>query len=139
MIEQGYVGSVNEAFDRYLAGGRPAFVPRDDVTPEWSIGLIHAAGGAAVLAHPLTTDDPGAMMDRLIPAGLDGAEVEYGAYDGSQRAYLRELAESRGLIPTGGSDFHGASHRENTPLGSGRVEMSIVDQILDRSKGYWRT
>jgi predicted metal-dependent phosphoesterase TrpH len=139
MIDQGYVSSVNEAFDRYLSGGRPAFVPRDDVTPEWSIELIHAAGGVAVLAHPLTTVDPAAWMDRLIPLGLDGAEVEYGAYDNTQRAYLRELATSRGLIQTGGSDFHGAAHRENTPLGSGRVPLSVVDQIRDRSDRYRRT
>lgn len=139
MIDQGYVGSVNEAFDRYLAGGRPAFVPRDDVTPEWSIELIHSAGGAAVLAHPLTTDDPAAMMDRLMPAGLDGSEVEYGAYDDTQRTYLRALAESRGLIPTGGSDFHGAAHRENAPLGSGGVPQSIVDWLRERSEGYQRT
>ena len=139
MIDQGYVASVNEAFDRYLAGGRPAFVPRDDVTPEWSIALIHAAGGAAVLAHPLTTNDPAAMMDRLIPAGLDGAEVEYGAYGETERALLRELAQSRGLIPTGGSDFHGAEHRENAPLGSGRVPLSVVDQIQNRAEEYRRT
>jgi predicted metal-dependent phosphoesterase TrpH len=139
MIDQGYVSSVNEAFDRYLSGGRPAFVPRDDVTPEWSIELIHAAGGVAVLAHPLTTDDPEAWMDRLIPLGLDGAEVEYGAYDDAQRAYLRDLAEVRGLIPTGGSDFHAAEHRENAPLGSGRVPLSVVDQIRDRSDRYRRT
>jgi len=136
MIDLGYVASVNEAFDRYLSGGRPAFVPRDDVTPEWSIELIHSAGGVAVLAHPLTTDDPAAMIDRLIPVGLDGAEVEYGAYDQAQRAYLRDLAVSRGLIQTGGSDFHGASHRENTPLGSGGVPLAVVDLLRERSEGY---
>jgi predicted metal-dependent phosphoesterase TrpH len=136
MIDRGYVGSVNEAFDEYLAGGRPAFVPRDDVTPEWSIELIHLAGGVAVLAHPYTTGDPSAMLDRLVPVGLDGAEVEYGAYDEEQRAVLRHLAAERSLIPTGGSDFHGAAHRENTPLGNGRVPMAIVEQLRERSEGY---
>jgi 3',5'-nucleoside bisphosphate phosphatase len=136
MIDRGYVASVNEAFDQYLAGGRPAFVPRDDVTPEWSIELIHRSGGVAVLAHPYTTGEPAAMMDRLLPAGLDGAEVEYGAYDETHRALLRELAAERSLIATGGSDFHGAEHRENTPLGSGRVPMAVVEQLHARSEGY---
>jgi predicted metal-dependent phosphoesterase TrpH len=136
MIDRGYVASVNDAFERYLAGGRPAFVPRDDVTPEWSIELIHQAGGVAVLAHPYTTGDPAAMMDRLLLVGLDGAEVEYGSYGEEQRAILRELAATRSLIPTGGSDYHGATHRENTPLGSGNVPMAIVEQLRDRSERY---
>jgi predicted metal-dependent phosphoesterase TrpH len=136
MIDRGYVASVNDAFERYLAGGRPAFVPRDDVTPESSIELIHQAGGVAVLAHPYTTGDPAAMMDRLLPVGLDGAEVEYGSYGEEQRAVLRELAAARSLIPTGGSDYHGETHRENSPLGSGTVPMAIVEQLRDRSEGY---
>lgn len=136
MIERGYVESVGEAFDKYLAGGRPGFVPRDDVTPESSINLIHSSGGVAVLAHPYTTENPARMMDRLIEVGLDGAEVEYGAYAEEHRAHLRNLASARSLIQTGGSDFHGLTHRETTPLGAGSVSMAIVDQLHDRSMRY---
>jgi predicted metal-dependent phosphoesterase TrpH len=136
MIERGYVQSVGEAFDLYLAAGRPGFVPRDDVTPEWSIGLIHAAGGAAVFAHPFTTLDPGAMADELMAVGLDGIEVEYGSYGEEHRAILREIGRERGLIQTGGSDYHGVSHREDTTLGSGSVPMSVVDALEDRSRRY---
>jgi 3',5'-nucleoside bisphosphate phosphatase len=136
MIKRDYVSSVNEAFDRFLAGGRPGFVPRDDVTPESAINLIHSAGGVAVLAHPYTTGNPAGTMDRLLKCGLDGTEVEYGAYDEHERAYLRTLANERSLIPAGGSDFHGLDHRESTPLGSGGVSFDIVDQLLARSEQY---
>lgn len=136
MIERGYVDTVSEAFDKYLAGGRPGFVPRDDVTPESSIELIHRSGGVAILAHPYTTDDPARMMDRLIAVGLDGAEVEYGSYDEAQRSYLRSLASARSLIQSGGSDFHGLTHRESTPLGAGSVSLSVVDQLHARSEQY---
>jgi predicted metal-dependent phosphoesterase TrpH len=136
MIELGYVTSVGEAFDRYLAGGRPGFVPRDDVTPEFAIGLIHDSRGAAVLAHPFTTGDVERTLDRLTSVGLDGIEVEYGAYDEEARVVLRNLAAARSLIPTGGSDFHGAGHREDLPLASGVVAMDIVAQLAECCRRY---
>ena len=136
MIEHGYVSSVNEAFERYLAGGRPAFVPRVDITPEASIELIHKSGGVAVLAHPFTTGDPAGMMNRLLSVGLDGAEVEYGSYAETEREELRAMAQARALIPTGGSDFHGADHRECTPLGAGGVSLDVVERLRQRSEQY---
>ena len=136
MVERGYVSSVGEAFDRYLSGGRPAFVPRDNVTPESSIALIHAAGGAAVLAHPYTTGGPERMIQRLTPLGLDGMEVEYGIYDQVQRTYLRKLSERFSLIATGGSDYHGAEHREDAPLGLGSVGLDVVAELETRAQRY---
>ena len=138
MIEKGYVTSVNEAFDRYLGGGRPAFVPRDDITPEWCIELIHQSGGCAALAHPYTTGNPEHMVLRLVRAGLDGLEVEYGSYSEADRAPLRVLAERHGLIPTGGSDYHGATHREDTPLGAGGVAHDVVERLRDHAVRYHR-
>lgn len=136
MIARGYVSTVSQAFEQYLAGGRPAFVPRDDVTPESSIELIHKAGGAAVLAHPLTTGDAAGMVDRLQRVGLDGLEVEYGAYSETQRGPLRELARTRHLIPTGGSDFHGVDHRESTSLGLGGVSLETLNRLHAVSERY---
>lgn len=136
MVERGYVNTVGEAFDRYLAGGRPAFVPREDVTPESSIALIHGAGGAAVLAHPYTTGNPERMIERLLPLGLDGLEVEYGYYDETQRTYLRDLANKFDLIPTGGSDYHGVGHREDSTLGSGSVDDAIVTRLRSRAERH---
>ncbi|MCS7072743.1 MAG: PHP domain-containing protein [Anaerolinea sp.] len=107
MIDAGYVSNVAEAFDRYLYNGGPAYVPRARLTPEEAIALIHAAGGAAVLAHPGALDDPLAMIERLIPAGLDGVEVMHPKNDSDTRLNLLALARRHDLIVTGGSDFHG--------------------------------
>lgn len=126
MIRRGHVATVGEAFDRYLAAGRPGYVEKDEVTAAACIQLIRAAGGVAVLAHPLSTGDPERFAVGLKAIGLVGLEVEYGAYDEDQRAGLRDIAARHGLIPTGGSDYHGPAHRENNRLGDGTVPLSTV-------------
>lgn len=136
MIDRGYVDSVGDAFDRYLAGGRPAFVPRADVTPESAIALIHSAGGIASLAHPYTTGDPAQTVRDLLPAGLDAMEVEYGAYAELERAELRALARAAGMLMTGGSDFHGREHRSDVPLGSGAISLQAVAELEARAERY---
>jgi predicted metal-dependent phosphoesterase TrpH len=133
MIRRGYVQSVNDAFDKYLASGRPAFVPRTDITPEDCIATIHAAGGVASLAHPFTIVDPEAMLGRLRPVGLDAVESEYGAYSEDQRSELRSLATRFDLLRTGGSDYHGPTHRESNPPGSGGVSQSELESIRHRA------
>ena len=118
MIDLGYVASVNEAFDRYLSGGRPAFVPRDDVTPEWSIELIHSAGGVAVLAHPLTTDDPERNDGPPDPRwSLMGPKSSTAPTIRRSVPTCGTLRFPAVLIQTGGSDFHGAAHREEHAAG----------------------
>jgi predicted metal-dependent phosphoesterase TrpH len=136
MIKRGYVASVNEAFEKYLASGRPAFVPRTDVTPEWSIELIHSAGGVASLAHPFTIKEPYPMIEHLVRHGLDAIEVEYGEYNVPQRTWLRQVASEFALLPTGGSDFHGEGHREDAPLGSGGVTRDQLETLRQRSTQY---
>jgi hypothetical protein len=107
MVEAGEVESVREAFDRYLGNGGPAYVARQRLTPEAAIQLIHAAGGAAVLAHPGMLANPRAMVVRLVAAGLDGVEVAHPKNSEAVRLDLRGLAARYHLIMTGGSDFHG--------------------------------
>jgi predicted metal-dependent phosphoesterase TrpH len=129
LIRHGYVADVAEAFDRYLAKGRPGFVEKDDVTAEACIALIREAGGVAVLAHPFSTGDPVRFAQSLQVVGLIGLEVEYGAYDEGKRATLRDLATRLGLVPTGGSDYHGPAHREHNRLGDGLVPTATVTQL----------
>lgn len=129
MIRRGYVTDIAEAFERYLAYGRPGYVEKDDITPEACVALIGQAGGVAVLAHPFSAGDPELVAGRLKAAGLAGLEVEYGAYDEERRAALRAIAERHGLIATGGSDYHGPDHRENNRLGDGQVAMSTVAEL----------
>jgi predicted metal-dependent phosphoesterase TrpH len=118
MVEAGYVDSVRDAFDRFLYNGGPAYAPRPRLTPEEAVGLIHAASGVAVLAHPGLLPDYDAMVRRLISVGLDGVEVIHPSNSENVRLNLRGLAQMYGLIMTGGSDFHGPDIKEGTLLGS---------------------
>ncbi len=107
MVEAGYVSTVKEAFDRYLQVGGPAYIVRRRLSPEEAIELIHGAGGVAVLAHPgLVPHYESLLIERLIPAGLDGIEVVHPDNPPPVEQRTRELAQQYNLIMTGGSDFH---------------------------------
>ena len=134
MIERGHVATVGEAFERYLRSGQPGFVPRYRVTPERAISLVTAAGGVATLAHPLGTGDVEGTVARLVPAGLGGLEVYYGEYDDPTRAALRQIADRWGLIPTGGSDFHGVGFKPGRDLGGPPVPREAVDRLRAASR-----
>lgn len=129
LIAHGYASDVSDAFERYLKAGRPAYVPRQPFPPEEAIALILKAGGAPVLAHPFSTGDPAAAVARLQPAGLLGLEVYYGEYDDAQRGMLRDLADRTGLIPTGGSDFHGFGYRAGRDLGGPPVPADTIERL----------
>lgn len=106
MIAAGYAADVQEAFDRWLGPGGPAFVPRRGPSPEAVLELLHRAGGLASLAHPGRTgiDD---RIPALREAGLDALEVYHTDHDASLVARYGALAARSGLLRTGGSDFHG--------------------------------
>lgn len=133
LIDLGAVGSVQEAFDTLLTPGKPGFVPRERFTPEDAVALILANGAFPVLAHPYTTGDTPAqveaVLDRLQGAGLRGMEVFYGEYDPAQHAALLAMAERRGLVPTGGSDYHGPNFKEGRNLGSSPVPTWVWDRL----------
>ncbi|NDJ62171.1 MAG: PHP domain-containing protein [Chloroflexi bacterium] len=107
LYQGGYVDSLFEAFERYLGDDGPAYVPTPDLLPEDAIAMIHRAGGAAVLAHPAELSDYRTVIERLVPAGLDGLELVHPANHGQVRLDLRGLARQHDLVLTGGSDFHG--------------------------------
>ena len=115
LIAAGHVAARNEAFNRYLASGGPAFVPRRGTRPEAVIDLIHAAGGLASMAHPGVTgrDD---LLPALVAAGLDALEARHADHDAATEAHYRARARELKILITGGSDFHGADagHRVNT-------------------------
>jgi predicted metal-dependent phosphoesterase TrpH len=102
----GHVRDTQEAFDRFLAAGGPAFVSRPGEPPEAVVAIIHRAGGLASLAHPIRTD-----IDERIPAlaaaGLDALEVYHSDHDEAAVSRYRAMATHLGLLMTGGSDFHG--------------------------------
>ncbi len=126
LVSAGKVGSVSEAFDRWLADDGPAFVPTELLTPREAIELIHEAGGVAVWAHP-----PRAILEAtvegLAAAGLDGLECWRPRVDPVDASRIQRTAASYGLLLTGGSDWHGPWSGE---LGAFHVPVSRIEALL---------
>lgn len=105
MVSAGFARDVRAAFDQWLAEGRPAYVPRVGPPPAAVAAAVHAAGGLLSLAHPgRTRIDP--HIPTLVVEGLDALEVFHSDHDEASVARYREMAETLGLLMTGGSDFH---------------------------------
>jgi predicted metal-dependent phosphoesterase TrpH len=113
LVRHGKAGSIQDAFNRYLKRGGPAYVPRERFEAARAIAEIKKAGGVPVLAHPgVTTRSPAAMtglVRSLAEHGLAGIEVIYPGHDTRTTSLLGRLAGELGLLMTGGSDFHGKS------------------------------
>ena len=131
LIDLGAVQSIGEAFDRFLKPGRPGWIPRDPFTPEQAVRLLVDHEVVPVLAHPYSTGDILAVLDRLVPLGLKGMEVWYGEYDSGQRESLRQIAEARQLVATGGSDYHGPRFREGRDLGTAPVAYEVFERLFE--------
>lgn len=128
LIANGYAESVSDAFSRYLTRGKPGYALSEKITPEGAIAAIERAGGVAVLAHPWSTKNPRAAVDRLAPAGLTGVECFYGEYEPSVQNGLAALAEEFNLLTTGGSDYHGEGVK-TVDLGGVYVPPVTVDRL----------
>lgn len=136
LLEKGYVQSTQEAFDRYLAKGGPAYEDKVRLSPAESIRSIRDAGGVAVLAHPnqlKVRDDAEleALVKEFATLGLQGIECFYRDHGEADESKLLALAEKYGLVPTGGSDFHGAN-RPGIRLGVGQGRMRVPAWCWDR-------
>jgi predicted metal-dependent phosphoesterase TrpH len=114
MVDAGIVADEAEAFDRYIADGGPAHVPKHALDPLDAVDLIGRAGGVCVLAHPGMWGDQTSVPDDLIAAmaerGMVGLEVDHTDHTPEQRAVYRAMAERLGLVATGGSDCHGTRY-----------------------------
>jgi predicted metal-dependent phosphoesterase TrpH len=131
LLEAGYVKTIGEAFDKYIGTGCPAYVPRYKLTPEDAVRLIASANGLPVMAHPIEL--PGLAELRnwlpgLCEAGMVGLETYYGPYTHEEEQALLALANEYGLIPTGGTDFHGPGIHP-TPLGGRYVPPQAVARL----------
>jgi 3',5'-nucleoside bisphosphate phosphatase len=125
LMERGHVGSRREAFDRWLGAGRPAYVAKPDFAAAEAIALIHAADGLAVWAHP-STEGRADRVRTLVAMGLDGIEVKHPSHNAEDVLRLQTLADHFGLVPSGGSDWHGESGGRRT-LGAMRVPAAWLE------------
>jgi predicted metal-dependent phosphoesterase TrpH len=134
LIRKGVVGTTQEAFDRYLADGKPFHIPKVKLGPAEAIDLLHSAGATTVLAHPkyLGVGDPSALraeLARLKELGLDGIEVYYSQHTEEETALYAEIARELGFVVSGGSDFHGAS-KPHVKLGVVYQGDAVPDTVL---------
>lgn len=140
LVESGFVSSYEEAFANYIGRDGPAYVQRFRFTPEEAVALITQHHGLAILAHPYIYDRNGRAVDQLdlekvLPsltkAALVGIEAYYAHYPPEATASLLAIAQRFGLIPTGGSDYHGHSNTFGD-LGSVFVPIEAVEQLKAR-------
>jgi predicted metal-dependent phosphoesterase TrpH len=113
MVASGWATDLRDAFDRYLGAGRPAYVAKDQLSMPDAIAMIHAAGGLAVLAHPGSFGTR-ERLEALVQLGLDGVEVKHPGHSSSDTTRLKGLVALLGLVPSGGSDWHGAAEGPRT-------------------------
>jgi len=130
LVAAGYVASVQEAFDLWLGRDCPAFVPREGASPQEVVAIIAAAGGTAALAHPgLTGRDD--LIPVLAAAGMGALEVWHSEHDESAVLRYRAIAEQHGLLPVGGSDFHGDGAGRSHKLGQVGTPPEVFDALLN--------
>ena len=141
MVAKGYSSSLSEAFDLYLAKGKPAYAERGKITAKECIATIRKVGGVAVLAHPVTLGLSEAelipMLSSLTNDGLEGIEALHSDHDLELQQTYRRLAASFGLLVTGGSDYHGPRVSPAVRLGYTKPdlpldEMELVERLQER-------
>lgn len=128
---EGYVSSIQEAFDRYLGENRLAFVPSKRISPLKAVQAIKESGGMAVIAHPLQLHNSKKLIpliEGLLPYGLDGLEVYYPTHSPKHTAIFEKLAKRYGLFKTGGSDFHGVN-KNNTINNIGLTYCNLPEEL----------
>lgn len=128
LTRAGYVSSMQEAFDAWLASGRPAFVPRTGPSPASVVEAIHDAGGVASMAHPGVTgrDD---LIRPLVDCGLDAIEVYHSDHSPQDEQSYKGIAARLGILVTGGSDFHG--EEPGADARSSRSTLGVVSLPAD--------
>ncbi|HHX94262.1 MAG TPA: PHP domain-containing protein [Clostridia bacterium] len=131
LIAKGYYEDVKEVFEELLEAGAPAYVPREKITPEEGIKAIASAGGIPVLAHPGLVKNCLELIAELTPIGLKGVEVYYPLHSQDLIHTLLIMTQEKGLLVTGGSDFHGFT---GDKLGKSCVDFSVVEAIKDLSR-----
>jgi predicted metal-dependent phosphoesterase TrpH len=134
LVRHGAVPDYQTAFDEYLAKGAKAYLTRKLYKPTEAIELMTAAGVVPVLAHPFTLnlsiDDLEVFVDALVGAGLEGIEGYHGDLPEVEQEPYRVLGEAKGLVVSGGSDYHG-SMRPDRGMPGGKHDVIVPDRVLD--------
>ncbi|MDT7566938.1 MAG: 3,5-nucleoside bisphosphate phosphatase [Pseudonocardiales bacterium] len=132
LVDEGVVGSVNEAFQSLLNNSSRYYLPRADTPVDAAIEMITSAGGVCVFAHPLARRRGRvvelSVIADLAEAGLAGVEVDHPDHDAPDRATLRGLAAELGLVATGSSDYHGTN--KTTPIAAETTDPEMFERLV---------
>ena len=127
LVKENLIGSLDEAFERFLKKGRPAWVPKTKMSALEAVELIHQAGGLAVIAHPgLNRSDD--IIPDLVAAGMDGIECFHTKHSTVMSERYLEIADKYHLLVTGGSDCHGFSKKQPL-IGTVKLPYEHVEQM----------
>jgi len=134
LVAKGAADSVQDAFDRWLARGRPGYVDKARLSVTEAAALARQAGGVAVIAHPVSLGLEGSSLEstlrQLAEDGVAGLESYYGRYSPPRRRELVELARRCGMVATGGSDHHGR-YKPDLTVGRGTGDLEVPDSVLE--------
>lgn len=138
LLDEGQIGTVKEAFEKYIGVGCPCYLPKKEITPEEAMSCILMAGGHPVLAHPMLyhmeKKEIEVLVRYLISLGLEGIEAIYSNNSQDDERFLRQLAKKFNLYITGGSDFHG-SNKPAIQMGTGKNNIRVPEELL---KNIWK-
>lgn len=129
LVARGHVATKQEAFDRWLADGRPAAVPKPEFPFADAVAFLLERGAVPVVAHPGLLKRP-EVLDELPALGIAGIEVRYPKHTPEQVRRLDAFAAAHGLVATGGSDFHVPG--QPADLGSQHVPASVLEGLRAR-------
>ncbi len=140
LVQKGVVKDFDEAFEKFLGKGRPAYVPKARLAPQEAISVIRKAGGLVSLAHPyylfLSPEETRAYVANLKEQGLAAIEAYYTDHDEAYTSFCLGLAKEFGLLVTGGSDFHGANKPE-IELGRGKGNLKVPYEVYEQLYAHW--
>jgi len=134
LFEAGHVPTYDSAFDTLISKESPAYVSRVGLTPLEAVSLARKHGGVPSLAHPGTVVDLERLLPQLVASGLVGMECYYGSHTAAFTAMCLRLCGRYGLVPTGGSDFHGRGEH-GTDLGGVFVPEECIGALEARRAG----
>ena len=137
LFRKGYVSSINQAFNKYIADGECCYVRKFKLSPKEAVDMIRAVGGVAVLAHPKLININGKAVDgligQLVKDGIQGIEVYHSSHKPRDVERLKKLAGEHGLVVTGGSDCHGFGKKE-VLIGKVKIPYALVENLKNHAR-----
>lgn len=128
LVNKGFAENISDAFKKYLAEGKPAFSKGEPFSVEETLDILRQAKGKAIIAHPHLIEDK-EILRRLLKMNFDGIEGYYANFQKNQNSRWLLVAEKKGWLITGGSDFHGEV-KPQISLGASWVGEETFNRLL---------